>query len=117
MIEDVDGNNPYVKLSFGSSSKYIHADALKSGQFSCSFGTLSVYFDQAQLDPDGAEIYLDCSFGEIKVYCPREWKIVDKLKASLGSVRNDLRSRSTPDGPSVVLNGGTSFGSIEILYI
>jgi hypothetical protein len=25
--EDVDGNNPFVKLSFGSSSKYIHADA------------------------------------------------------------------------------------------
>ncbi len=29
--EDVDGNNPFVKLSFGSSSKYIHADALKTG--------------------------------------------------------------------------------------
>ena len=116
-MEDVDGNNPYVKLSFGSSSKYIHADALKSGQFTCSFGALSVYFDQAQLDPDGAEIYLDCSFGEIKLYCPREWKIVDKLKASLGGVRNDLRSGSAPDSPTVVLTGGTSLGSIEILYI
>ncbi len=116
-IEDVDGNNPSVKLSFGSSSKYIHADALKSGQFTCSFGALAIYFDQAQLDPDGAEIYIDCSFGEIKLFVPREWRIDDKLKASLGSVHNDIRKSRDGDGPTVTLTGGVSLGSIEILSV
>jgi hypothetical protein len=71
----------------------------------------------AQLDPDGAEIYVDCNFGELKLYFPKEWKLVDKLKTTLGSVRNDLRAGSAPDGPEVLLTGGTSFGSIEVLYI
>ena len=117
-IEDVDGNNPSVKLSFGSSIKYIHADALKSGRFTCSFGSVSVYFDQAQLDPGGAELYLDCSFGELKLYFPKDWRIVDKLSSSLGSVRNDIKKTSDTDGfPAVTLTGGVSLGSIEILSI
>ena len=114
-IEDVDGNNPTVKVSFGSSSKYIHADTLKSGRFSCSFGSLSVYFDQAQLASDGADLYVDCSFGEIKLFFPREWNVVDNLTTSLGGIRNDSRADRVDSAlPAVTLTGGASFGSIEI---
>ena len=117
-IEDIDGNNPRVKLSFGSSSKYIHADALKGGQFTCSFGTLSVYFDQSQLDPGGAELYLDCSLGEIKLFFPKEWNVVEKLSANLGNVQNDIRPFADSDGmPTVTLTGGVSLGSVEILSV
>ena len=117
-IEDVDGNNPRVKLSFGSSVKYIHAEALSGGQFACSLGTLSVYFDQAQLSPGGAEIYIDCSLAEIKLYFPKDWNVIDKLSASLGSVQNDMRPLSGDDSiPAVTLTGSVSLGSVEILSV
>ena len=117
-IEDVDGNNPLIKVSFGAASKYIHADALTGGQFSCSFGTLSVYFDQAQLASENTELYVDCSFGEIKLYFPRDWQIIDHLKSSLGSVRNDIKPiRDAENMPTVTLTGGVSLGSVEILSV
>jgi predicted membrane protein len=116
--EDLDGNDPYVKVSFGASSKYLHADSLKSGQFFVNFGALEVYFDQVTLAPEGAEIFLDCSFGSIKLYVPRSWTVVDKLRASLGGVDNNT-GRAQPDenAPRLTLTGNVQLGGVEIQYI
>lgn len=116
--ENIDDNNPYAKVSFGSSSKYLHGDALRGGKFTVSFGELQVYFDQAQLSPDGAEVSVDCSFGDMKLFIPRQWQIIDKIRTSLGSVENNVRS-AQPDmnAPKLTLIGNVSFGDIEIHYI
>ncbi|MEL4106115.1 hypothetical protein AAFA46_04635 [Oscillospiraceae bacterium WX1] len=117
-IEDIDDNNPSVKVSFGASSKYLHADALKTGQFSVSFGALDVYFDQVQLAAEGAQLFLDCSFGAIKLYFPKTWRIVDSLSASLGGVSNDTRfSKPASGAPTVTLTGNVSLGGVEIYYV
>jgi len=116
--ENIDDNNPYAKVSFGSSSKYLHADCLKGGQFYSSFGSLEVYFDQAQLSPDGTEIFVDCSFGDIELFIPRNWRVIDNIRTSLGSVENDVRvSNLEKDAPELTITGNVSFGSIEIHYI
>lgn len=117
-IEDVDDNNPYIKVSFGASSKYLHADALKSGQFYCHLGELKVYFDQVQLHPDGAEIYVDCSLGAVNLYFPKTWRVVNKLHGSLGGVNEDShRSIPDPDAPQIVVTGNVSLGAVEINYV
>jgi hypothetical protein len=117
-IEEIDDNTPYVKVSFGASSKYLHADALKGGQFHCSLGELKVYFDQVQLHPDGAEIYVDCSLGAISLYFPRTWRVVNRLHGGLGGVNEDTQ-RNTPDpnAPQLVVTGNVSLGAVEIHYI
>lgn len=116
--ENIDDNNPYAKVTFGSSSKYLHADCLKSGQFIASFGALEVFFDQAQLSPEGAEIFLDCSFGSIKLYVPKHWRVLDNLHASLGGVDNDTRlSQPNENSPRLTLTGSVQLGGIEIQYI
>ncbi|MGX8710895.1 MAG: LiaF transmembrane domain-containing protein [bacterium] len=116
--ENIDDNNPYAKVHFGSSSKYLHGECLKGGQFDVSFGALELFFDQSQLSPDGAEIFLDCSFGAIQIYVPRSWKVIDKLNTSLGGVDNDIRL-AHPEGnaPQLTLTGNVQFGGIEIHYI
>lgn len=117
-IEEIDDNNPYAKVSFGACSKYIHADSLKSGQFYTSFGALEVFFDQTQLDPTGAELYVDCSFGEIKLYFPRNWHVIDSINASLGSVKNESRlNNPSENAPILKVKGNVSFGSVEIHYV
>lgn len=116
--ENIDDNNPYAKVSFGSSSKYLHGDCIKTGQFTSSFGALEVFFDQAQLNPEGAEIFLDCSFATIKLYIPRHWIIRDNVRASLGSVENDVRlNQPAENAPRLTLSGTVQFGSVEIHYI
>lgn len=116
--ESVDDNNPVVGVSLGSSVKYLHADCLKGGQFSANLGELEVYFDQVQLSPEGAEVFLDCSLAAIKLYIPRHWNVVDKVGAVLGEVKNSPR-RATPDTslPPLTLTGNVKLGSVEILYI
>lgn len=116
--ETMDDNNPYAKVNFGSSSKYLHSDSLKGGQFSASFGELEVFFDKAQLSPDGAEIFLDCSFGSIKLYIPKQWQVLDNLSVNLGEVTNKVRT-AQPDenSPKLTLTGNVQFGGIEIEYI
>ncbi|HAN20874.1 MAG: hypothetical protein A2Y15_04670 [Clostridiales bacterium GWF2_36_10] len=116
--ENIDDNNPQTKVSFGASSKYLHADCLKSGQFTVSFGALEVFFDQAQLSPDGAEIFLDCSFGSITLYVPKHWKVKESINASLGGVENNMRhSQPTENAPVLTLKGNVRLGGIEIKYI
>lgn len=117
-IEEIDDNNPYVKVSLGASSKYLHADSLKSGQFYCNLGSLEVYFDQVQLDPYGAEIFVDCSLGTINLYFPKSWRVIDKLHSSLGGVKNETRFSAPNDGaPQVTVTGNVSLGSVEIHYV
>lgn len=116
--ETIDDNNPYTKVSFSSSSKYLHSDCLKSGQFAVSFGELEVFFDQAQLAPEGAEIFLDCSFGAIKLYIPKHWRVLDNIQANLGSVENkNRRAQPAEDAPRLTLTGNVQLGSVEIQYI
>ena len=116
--ESIDDNNPYAKVNFGSSSKYLHADCLKSGQFFVSFGALEVFFDQAQLSPDGAELFFDCSFGAIKLFVPKHWKVRDNLRASLGAVENDTRlAQPGENAPQLTLTGNVQLGAVEIHYI
>lgn len=116
--QNIDDNSPSAKVSFGSSCKYLHADCLKRGQFAVSFGELEVYFDQAQLSPDGAEVFVECSFGEMKLFIPKQWQVYDKITTSLGSVENNVRlSQPDANSPKLTLTGNVSFGSIEIHYI
>lgn len=117
-FENVDDNNPCAKVSFGAASKYLHGTCIRNGQFYVSFGEMDVYFDQAQLSPEGAEIFLDCSFGAMKLFVPRTWQVRSNVKASLGSVENDNRFNSpAPNAPMLTLIGNVQFGAIEIHYI
>lgn len=114
-VEDIDDNNPYVKVTFGVSSKYLHADALRNGQFYCNFGALEVYFDQVHLAPEGAEIFVDCSFGEVKLFFPRSWRVVEKLNSGLGGVTSSFRGNpAAEDAPQITVTGNVSLGSLVI---
>ncbi|MDF2632563.1 MAG: hypothetical protein K0Q85_1159 [Caproiciproducens sp.] len=116
--ENIDDNNPYTKVSFGSSSKYLHSDSLKSGQFIASFGALEVFFDQAQLSPEGAEIFIDCSFSGVELYVPKHWQVLDNMHASLGAVNNDVRlAHPQENAPKLIITGNVQFGAVDIKYI
>lgn len=115
--ESSDDNHPSVKVSFSASSQYLHGDSIESGEFISSFGALEVYFDQAHLSPSGAEIYIDSSFGAVKLYVPRAWPVRDSIRASLGAVDNTRVSQPDTSLPVLTLTGDVKFGAVEIHYI
>ena len=116
--ENIDGNEILVKSSFNESCKYLRAESLKTAQLISSFGKLSVYFDQVRLSPEGAQVNVDVSFGEMSLYLSKNWLVYDKIHTGFGAVHNDMRNTAPEvDAPALTLTGSVSFGSLEIHYI
>jgi predicted membrane protein len=111
-------NNPSVSVNFGSVSRYIHADCLETVTLNCSFGALEIYFDHAQLSPDGAEVNVNCSFGGIEIFVPRHWQVVDNVGCTLGGVDiNSRRAVQTENAPRLTLNGNVTLGDMDVKYV
>jgi predicted membrane protein len=111
-------NNPSVSVNFGFLSRHLHADSLETVQLSSNFGELEVFFDHVELSPKGAEVVINCSFGAIKLYIPKQWRIIDRLTCALGAVELDTRfAAPAEDGPQLTLIGSVSLGEIKVRYI
>lgn len=116
--DTTDDNDPNAEVRFGACTKYLQSPALRSGQFYASFGSLEVYLDQAQLAPEGAELYIDCQFSSVALYVPRFWRVESHLQTFLGSADiRDSGSPTAPDAPRLTLSGSVSFGSVEVHYV
>ena len=116
--EGDDENNPYIRVQFGSASRYLRSDCLESAELDCSFGALEVYFDNVKLSPDGANIHVECSFGSIEIYLPGHWRVINELSASLGNAEVDRRlENADDDAPTVRITGDVSLGNVEVCRI
>ena len=117
-VESLDENEVEFAESFGSSSKYINSQSLQKANFSCSFGALKIYFDNAKLHPDGAVVCFDCKFSGVEMYVPREWHVKISVSATLGGVSEKNRPKAqSAEVPELTLEGNVSFGGIEIIYV
>ena len=116
--EYIDGDSVSISESFNEVSKYLHADCLRQANISSSFGKLNVFFDNVKLSPNGAEVYVDVSFGKIELYLPKDWRVIDQVHTSAGAVSNNPRTgAASPDMPILTVKGRVSFGNLELRYI
>jgi len=113
--ESSNDNNPSVSVSFGSVSRRLSADSLESAQLDCNFGALEVYFDKVELNPNGAEVNINCKCGGIELYIPRSWHVIDKTSCAMGGV--DVANCFAAPGenvPRLTLTGNISIGGMEV---
>ena len=111
-------NNPTIRISFGSASRYLYADALESANLSCNFGGMEIYFDQVQLHQNGATVYVDCKFGGIDLFVPRHWNVVEQVESSFGGTDVSRRLEPLQEGaPTLTIVGDVAFGGIDIHYV
>jgi len=104
-------------ISFGASTEYLHSTDLQKVSLRCHFGALQVYFDNAQLNPAGAEVNVDCSFGGIELYVPRSWPVKISVDTMLGGVDEKDHPSGQRSGPELRVTGSVSLGGVEIIYI
>ena len=113
--ENLDGDDIIAHNNFCGTCKYLHSDSLRKARFSSSFGQMSVYFDQVTLSPEGAEAYVQSSFGKITFYIPAGWRVDENMHTSFGTVTDLMNNRSVaPDAPVLHIKGEVSFGELEI---
>lgn len=114
--EQCSGEEIYMENSFGSVIKYINSDNFCRAKADNSFGSLTVYFDNAVIQSQEAKVHIDNSFGETNLYIPKEWKTDNEISQSFGNVNTYGKMEGT--SCSVLrLYGETSFGTINIYYI
>lgn len=117
IINDADSETVKCKVSFGSSIKYVNTEDFKKGYFFCSFGAMKIYFDNAKIKGEEAEIYVENSFGGMELYLPKEWNVINGINCSLAGVEEKNSKPYKEGAPVVKLKGKASFSGIEIIYI
>lgn len=115
IIDTPDESTVSCKVNFGSAIKYVNTQDFRKGFFECSFGAMKIYFDNANINEEQAEIHLDVSFSGVELYIPKSWNIVDNVSTSLAGIEYTGKS-STPT-KTVTLNGKVSFSGITIIYV
>lgn len=114
--ENLDTDNVHLEVSFGESVKYLTSKELSLAHLECSFGSMNVYFDNAQLLDGEAEVHAECSFGNMVLYVPADWKVVVNVSTAFGGV--DEHGRCNQAGNNTLyIRGEVSFGALEIHYI
>lgn len=116
IVNSADDNEVKYHVSYGSSIKYVNTDDFKSGTFTCSFGALKVYFDNAVIKGDNATITLDLTFSGVELYIPKEWTILNKTDVSLGGVEEKNKKRDSTN-KTVILNGRVLLSGVSIIYV
>lgn len=114
--EIVDGEQICFSNSFGESVKYLSGQEISRIQLKNSFGEMVIYFDGAILKNGVAEVFVENSFGETVLYIPKEWTVVNHMKAMFGDA--DEQGPHMPDGSNTLhVYGNVGFGECEIRYL
>jgi len=77
---------------------------------------LKIFFDQAQLSPGGAEVFIDASFASVELYIPRTWQVIDQISTTVANV-NSYGSNDDPVAPTLTLTGTITLSSVQVKYI
>lgn len=113
--EILSGEEIWYEVSFADAMKYIAGDVSKVC-LECSFGNLEVYFNDAVLKDNRANVVVDCSFGNMELYVPANWKVVTNIDSSFGGAEES--GNCDPNGENTLfLKGEVSFGHLMIHYI
>lgn len=117
IINDPDGEEVSCHAHMGSTVKYINTKDFKKGVVDCSFGAATVYFDNAQIQESSAVLSINCSFGGVELYIPRNWQIEQKIDVFAGGIDEKGRRDQVNDGPTLILKGRVKFSGITIYYV
>ncbi len=84
--------------------------------FENNFGSMSVYFDNAMIQEETASAVVECNFGEIQLFIPKEWQVINELQQNLGGIQERGRCEGTGHC-RLILKGEANFGEIVVHYI
>lgn len=114
--EQCGGESVRCENNFGAAIRYIHSDCFCKAHLENNFGTMTVYFDNAIIQGNIADVKVDNNFGEMILYLPKEWRIQNNLEHCFGGVNEHGKPIETSNA-TLCLHGDTSFGNVEIYYV
>lgn len=104
-------------VSFSSKTRYVRSNNFTFANLECDFGQLDVYFNDAIFNPNGSEIVVDCNFGNINLYLPKNISVENQVDVTLGSNGEDGLDHIVEGAPLVRIRGDVSLGALNIYYL
>lgn len=119
IIDLPDDQVIHFENSFGSTIKYINSEDFVKAHLETSFGEMKAYFDNAIIQRGSAQVKINVSFGNMVLYVPKTWQVIDNTTVSFGSlhIKNPGDCQYQNGNPTLYLVGDISFGGTEIYYV
>lgn len=113
--EKWDGDSVSYENAFGEAVKYL-AGEISNVNAENSFGSMQIYFTNAQLREGSATVHVENSFGSMVLYVPSDWKVELSTENAFGSTKEQGQCNSA--GSNVLyISGEVSFGGLKIVYV
>lgn len=104
-------------VKFGSSAKYVNAEAFERAEIDCSFGDAKIYLNNAILKTNQAEVMVNVSFGSATIYMPRTWRVERHLSVSMGDYKEKGAQQLMEGGPVIYISGKVSMGDVSVVFM
>jgi predicted membrane protein len=113
---NMDGDKVCRRVKFGKSVVHLHSKNLKAAEFSCFAGEMQVFFSDAQMDPGGASVKVECALSSMKLFIPKTWSVNKDIDVTIGN-SDEKNLHGETEGPILQLTGTVKIGEVEIIYV
>lgn len=114
--EQFNGEHLFFENNFGAAIRYVNSDNFRDARLENNFGSLTVYFDNAIIQDNSAQVSIENNFGATALYIPKEWKVVTNIERSFGNIDEYGTSIGSSD-TTLYIQGETNFGHLELHYV
>jgi len=104
-------------VRFGGTTRHFDSQDFKRADLRANFGGVVARFDKAKIKGDKATITVDGSFAGFELYVPKNWKVVNKVRSTLGGVSKKGSPSVSKDSPVVTIKGKLELAGVEIIYV
>ena len=119
VLSDVDkvetGDDIVISQKISDTSRYIRSQNLRSVTINSFIGDAEIYFDQARAAGESVVMDINASIGDVDIYVPSDWQVVNELNSSWGDI--DYFGHSTETGTKLILRGSKKIGDLGIHFV
>ena len=114
-VPEIKEDDLGVHVVLSGMKRRIESKKFKGGKASVVLGSLELDFHPAQIEGREATVDLSVILGEIKVFIPREWKVVVDTNNVLGEVKNrHTQLAGVEPSATLFIKASAVLGEIEI---
>ncbi len=117
VIDEANGDTIECKNSFGACIKYINSENFTKGYVNTSFGGTKLFFDNACIHEEYAELNIHGSFCGIELFVPKTWTVTSQVDTILAGITEKNPKIHVDGGSRLLLTGDLKFAGIEIIYV
>ncbi|MBY5035024.1 hypothetical protein K6V78_08170 [Streptococcus gallolyticus] len=111
----VNGLSSEKETVFGSATRYVNDSNFIQDKAEVAFGSLSIFFDNAVILGDVADLNIDVAFSGLTLYVPSSWYVDVSVDNAFSSVK--CKPSLLPTDKVLRIRGDLAFSSLTVRYI